>query len=267
MATNFNVRKAEKQHAYLKLTTIGPSKSGKSFSALLMASGFKDALGGDIIFFDSEYGRGELYADQFDFDYAQIEAPFEVEKYIDAIKYAESEGYTVAIIDSITQLWAGEGGLLSLQSRIAKRTGNSYTAWGDVTPLYDAFVDAVSSAKIHLICTMRSKTDYIIGESEAGKMTVKKLGTKPIQRDGMDYEFDIMFNIDRDSHEAKIEARAFGGDLSGLDGKIVLPTRELGKQLCGWLNTSERKTKAPGKKKEVAPIIEAPVGIPEEPLF
>lgn len=242
------VRKAQKKQAKLKLTTIGPSKSGKSFSALEIATGMVEEMGGKILFIDTEYGRGELYADLFDYDYANIEAPFEVEKFIEAIKYAEDEGYSVLIMDSLTHMWTGEGGLLDLQNKIARRTGNSYTAWKDVTPLYEDFVDKLSSARVHIIATMRSKVEHIIIE-DGGKMQVKKVGMKAVQREGMDYEFDIVFNLDRDSHEAKIEARAFGGDISGLDGKIMLPTRDLGKKLLKWLNTGSAPD--PVKKAEV----------------
>jgi hypothetical protein len=248
MATTFSVRKAQKKQAKLKLATVGPSKSGKTFGALELATGFVEEMGGRILFIDTEYGRGELYADIFDYDYANIEAPFEVEKFIDAISFAESEGYTVLVLDSLTHMWTGEGGLLDLQNRIAKRTGNSYTAWKDVTPLYEDFIDKLSSAKIHLIATMRSKVEHIITE-DGGKMQVKKLGMKAVQREGMDYEFDMLFNLDRDSHEAKVEARAFGGEISGMDGKLILPSRDLGKKLCKWLN--EGAAPDPVKKEEL----------------
>ena len=63
-----------------------------------------------------------------------LETPFSAARYLEAIDVAEQNGVEFLIIDSLSHAWSGEGGLLDVQSNIAKRSGNSYTAWREVTP-------------------------------------------------------------------------------------------------------------------------------------
>ncbi|HEY4622578.1 MAG TPA: hypothetical protein VIH12_01900, partial [Solibacillus sp.] len=72
------------------------------------------------------------------------------------------------------------------------------------------------SSPIHMITTMRVKTDYAMVQ-EDGKTKPVKVGMKPVQKDDMEYEFDTVFNINMD-HEASISK-----DTSNLfDGEFVL---------------------------------------------
>ncbi|MDD5006343.1 MAG: ATP-binding protein [Candidatus Omnitrophica bacterium] len=225
-------RKAERKKAKLRLGIVGPSGSGKTFSALLMAKG----LGGKIAVVDTENGSADLYAGSPgipEYDVLTMEQPYEVEKYLAAIEAAEKEGYNVIILDSISHAWSGEGGLLDRQGKIADSgKGNSYTAWRTVTPLHNRFVERMLNCNLHLIATMRAKTDYAMSPGANGKVEVKKIGLAPVQRDGMDYEFTSVFDIDI-NHNVQSSK-----DRTGMfDGKIFTPTTKTGEQLIAWLET------------------------------
>lgn len=193
-------KKAERKRIFVKMALCGVSGSGKTYSALLLAQG----LGGKIAMIDTENGSGELYSDLCDYDAAQLEPPFSPTKFINAIKEAEAEGYNVLIIDSLSHAWSGQGGILEMVEKksATSRSGNSFTAWRDVTPEHNKLVDAILQCRMHVIVCMRSKTAYEMQENEKGKKTPVKVGLAPIQRDGMEYEFTIVFDIDREKHYA-----------------------------------------------------------------
>lgn len=225
-------RTAERKKAKLRLGLVGPSGSGKTYSSLLIAKG----IGGRIALIDTENGSGDLYAGMKDipqYDISTMSAPYTVEKYLDAIKEAEQAGYSVIIIDSLSHAWAGEGGLLDKQGKIADSgKGNSYTAWRQVTPLHNQLIEKMLTSPCHIIATMRTKVDYVVEVDSKGKQVPKKIGLAPIQREGMDYEFTVVFDIDL-NHNAQVSK-----DRTALfDGQIFKPGEETGSTLKAWLDT------------------------------
>jgi len=136
----------------------------------------------------------------------------------------------VCIIDSTTPLWSGAGGLLEQQNTAAKRGGNSYTAWRDITPMHNRFVDTMLQTPMHIIATMRAKQEYVQEKDSNGKTNIRKVGMEPEQRKGMEYEFTIFLEINNE-HEA------FGAKdrTSQFDQKTFKITPEHGKQLMRWL--------------------------------
>jgi len=223
-------KKAVRSQAKLKLAVIGPSGSGKTFSALKLASG----LGKKIAVLDTENGSASLYSEQFEFDVVSMEPPFTTERYIQVIGEAVKAGYDVLILDSMTHAWAGEGGLLEQKESLdARGKGNSYTNWATITKKQEIFKSAMLHSPIHIIATMRSKQEYTQIE-ENGKKTVKKLGMAPVQRDGMEYEFTIVFDIAM-NHEAEVSK-----DRTGLFAdKYFRITEETGKTILKWLDSAQ----------------------------
>lgn len=239
-------KKATRQNTTIKLAISGPSGSGKTYSALLIAKG----LGGKTALLDTEYGSASLYADKFDFDTWDELDPsgFPPEYFIRVIKAAEEAGYQNLIIDSLTHEWSGRGGCLELADAFARTEckGNTYTAWKKVTPRHDRLIETIVSSKINIIATMRSKTEYVINKDEkSGKSTPQKVGMGTVQRDGMDYEFTIMFELDRDSHLASV-----GKDRTGLftDPRVI--AEDTGRTIAQWMkgviNGKTPKTKYDG---------------------
>jgi len=223
--------KATKQATSIKLAISGPSGSGKTYSALLIAKG----LGGKTAVLDTEGGSASLYADFFDFDTWDELDPkgFPPEYFIRVIKAAEEAGYSNLIIDSLSHEWSGRGGCLELADAIgrAKYRGNSFAAWVDVTPRHNRLVETILNTRLNIIATMRTKSDYVINKDEkTGKSTPQKVGLAGIQRDGMDYEFTLMFELDRDSHIANA-----GKDRTHLFSDPVVITEQTGQRIAEWL--------------------------------
>ncbi|MBZ3666599.1 ATP-binding protein [Pseudomonas monteilii] len=218
-------KKAERKQAKLRLALAGPSGSGKTMSALLMAKG----LGGRIAVIDTEHGSASLYADIADFDVLELHAPYSPERYAEAITAAEQAGYSVLIIDSYSHEWTGSGGCLESNEKLAhqKFKGNTWAAWNETTPRHRKLTDKILTSPLHIICTMRSKTETVQGE---GKKVIK-LGMKSEQRDGTDYEFTVVLDITHDGHAA-ISSK----DRTKLFDQPEVISVDTGRRLLAWLN-------------------------------
>jgi len=226
MALQF--RKAVKSQAKARIGIIGPSGCGKTYTALLLAK----ELGNRIAVIDTEHGSASKYADEFDFDVLEL-TKFHPQLYIDGIKAAAQAGYDVLIIDSLSHAWAGTEGALELADKnAAKYGGNRFAAWRDVTPLHNKLIEAMLSYPGHLIATLRSKMEYIQTVDDKGKTVIKKVGMQPIQRDGMEYEFDIVADMDLDHNFVVTKTRC-----RALDGLIVQkPGKDVADMIKAWLS-------------------------------
>jgi len=194
------IKKATKTQSRLRLALVGISGSGKTYSSLQIAAG----LGQRVLLLDTEHGSASKYADEFQFDVLELES-FDPRTYIEAIELGEGEGYDVLIVDSLSHAWSGKGGALELVDQAARRnsSGNSFAAWRDVTPLHNRLIDKIVGCRSHLIATMRAKTEYVQEKDERGKTIIRKVGLAPVQRDQMEYEFDVVGDID-DAHNLRI---------------------------------------------------------------
>lgn len=225
--------KAERKQHKPKLALTGPSGAGKTYSALLIASG----MGNRIAVIDTENGSASLYANMdkgplkgLAFDVLELEPPYTIDKYVRAIEAAQAEKYDVLVVDSISHAWAGEGGLLSKKEALDQRGGNSYTNWAGITKEHEQFKARILNADIILICTMRSKQDYVLEVNEKGKSAPKKVGMAPIQRDGMEYEFTTVFDLAMDHNAVASKDRT-----SMFDGQVFKPSKKTGEQILTWL--------------------------------
>ena len=182
------IKRAVKYGSKLRLALYGPSGSGKTLTALKIAEAMSKKR---VLVIDSERGSASKYADLHEFDVIELDS-FHPNSYIEAIKAAsQSPDHDVLIIDSASQEWDGSGGALEM-------AGHNFANWAKVTPLHNAFVDAMLSVKMHVICTMRAKEEHVM-EQVNGKTHVKSVGLEPIQRKGMIYEFDIVAALDLDN--------------------------------------------------------------------
>ena len=239
----FNIRKAERKQAKLRLALTGVSGSGKSLSAIYLAKG----MGKKFVVIDTEQGSADLYADVADYDVLPLDKPFTPDRYIAAIKACEDAGYETIIIDSLSHAWAGEGGVLDMQDAAtsASRHKNSYMSWREVTPHHNRLVNAILHSKSHIIVTMRAKTHYEVVDNN-GKKTPVKVGLAPVQREGLDYEFTVVLDIDKDSHvytSSKDRTRLF-------EGKHEIISLDTGRRVNDWLEDGRNINKVEAEEAE-----------------
>jgi len=226
-------KKAVKHERKLRLAFCGPAGSGKTLTALKVAKG----LGGRIGVIDTEQGSAAIYADEFDFDQLVLDS-FAPKTYAEALKAAVGE-FDVVIIDSLSHAWIGKDGALAMVDKAAAQSrNNSFSAWRNVTPQHNDMVTAILTAPFHVISTMRSKMDYVQEQDNRGKTIIRKVGMAPVQRDGLEYEFDIVGDIDQ-THTLTISKTRYA---SLADEVITKPTEALGEQIAGWLQGAPMPT-------------------------
>jgi len=234
----FAFRKAVKFDAKLRLALAGPGGSGKTYTLLKLAA----ELGGRVAVVDSEHGSASKYADQFEFDVLELDA-FDPAIVPDLIVEVASAGYATLIFDGLSPFWNGKDGELEQVDNIAARSksGNSFAAWRQVTPKHNQMVDAMLSAPIHILVSMRVKTEWVVEKGENGKSTPRKIGMQPVMRDGIEYEFDVCGDMDQENNMIVSKSRC-----PKLSGKVCAkPGREVAMILRDWLASPDLKPAPP----------------------
>lgn len=245
MGFNFSKAKREKSKARICLT--GASGGGKTLSALYLAYGITNDWE-KIAVIDSERGRALMYANRSDLEtgeflHCDLEPPYTVDRYVEAMREAENivgvDG--VVIIDSGSHAWKGDGGVLDYKEQVSNQRGKTdFSAWNDAGKVQNRFIDTIMDLNCNVIVTLRSKSEYVQEKDpETGKSTVKKLGLAPVQRDDFEYEFMLVMDCDKDTHNATIIKDNTFLDAQGFYGRI---TPKLGKQLKAWMNEGVEPT-------------------------
>lgn len=231
---------ATRKKLKLRMALCGPSGSGKTYSALRFAAGL--ANGGRIAVIDTEHRSASKYLGEspdgtpWQFDVCEI-VHFAPTTYTQVIKEAGAAGYDVLVIDGLSQAWEGLGGALDQVDKKSDNGGNSFTAWRDVTPQHRQLIETILACPCHVIATMRTKMEYVL-EDQVDQKTGKtkkvprKVGMAPIQRAGMEYEFDVVGDLDLD-HVFKVTKTR----CPAIDGAtIVRPNAGFMDELRRWLD-------------------------------
>ena len=242
-------RKATRSKLRLRMAIDGPSGSGKTYTALECAFALAASMAGPdgnaprVAVIDSESGSASKYCGLvgpsgllWDFDVCELKT-FSPSEYAAAIEDAARAGYGVVVIDSLSHAWEGKDGALDLKDRAGP---NSWAAWKDVTPIHRRMVDAILNSPCHVIATMRSKTEWVTEMTAEGKTAPKRVGTAPVQRAGMEYEFDIYVSLDP-SHILTVQKSR----CQAVDRAIVArPSASFMTPIIEWLSEGQPATVA-----------------------
>lgn len=220
------IKKANRSQVKNRVLLSGIAGSGKTMSSLFLAQGMVSDWT-KICVIDTEKGSSNLYAHVGDFSVLELEPPFSPERYIEAITLAENEGFECIVIDSLSHEWdGGEGSIIDIHS---KMQGNSFTNWSKLTPRHNNLINKILQSKAHIIATSRAKQEYVMNE-ESGKKKIDKVGMQSILRNGTEYEFTIVFNIDSQNLATATKDRT--GLFKFGDGFKISP--KTGKELMNW---------------------------------
>ncbi|MGE8433087.1 AAA family ATPase [Chryseobacterium joostei] len=225
------LRQSERKRAKIKMALQGSAGSGKTYSSLLLAHGLTRDDFSKIAIIDTENGSADLYAHLGNYNVLSLKPPFTPQKYVEAIEVCEKAGIEVVILDSISHCWDY---LLDYHSSLA---GNSFTNWAKIKPLEKLFMDKILQSSVHIIATMRTKQDYVLNQKD-GKFIPEKVGLKAVQRDGVDFEFTLVFDIDI-KHFAISSKDRTGLFMDKPEFKI---STETGKKILDWCNSGVAET-------------------------
>jgi hypothetical protein len=242
---------------------IGSSGSGKTLSMLLVAYGmmkeeYPELESAEVFkkigMIDTEHNRGQIYAGTTvtgikiePFYHIDLQAPYSVERYSEAMMDLKNAGCEVVIVDSISHAWEGQGGMLDLKEQF----GGTFSSWRKVKPYMEKFVRDLTANNVHVLASMRTKQDYQVETGDTGKLNIKKIGLKPVMKDDLEYEFMIVWRIDQ-SHVAqavKDNSNLFESD----PGRL---TPEQGAKLFRWLDEGiDVKAEEEAKRQEIITYI------------
>jgi len=161
---SISFKPATRENVGLLIGLVGASGSGKTFTAMRLATGISQGKPFAVI--DTENRRALHYADTFKFDHAELHAPFRPEAYIDSIRAADAAGYPVIVVDSMSHSWAGDGGVLDWQeeelTRMAgddwkKREACKMAAWIKPKLSHKKMVQALLQVRAHVIMCFRAE--------------------------------------------------------------------------------------------------------------
>ncbi len=228
--TTYTFTKAVKQKEKLRLALDGPAGSGKTWTALIIATDLAAREGGRVAVVDSERSSARKYASDFDFDHLTL-PDWSPHTYMGAVRAAEQQGYAVIVVDSFSHAWEG---VLELKDNATARSKskNSFTeGWREATPVHNELVDTVLRADAHVIATLRTKTEYVINDDKS----ISKVGLAPIQRAGVDFEFDVVGDMTAENSMVISKTRC-----SALVGQVFRkPDARLAETLWSWLTDGE----------------------------
>jgi len=247
--TAFAFKPAKREQIALLLGMVGGTGSGKTFSAMELATG----LAGDKPFavIDTETGRAKHYADQFRFDHGDLKPPFRPDAYIDAIEAADKAGYSVVVVDSTSHVWAGDGGVLDWQEdefqRMGARDAAKMASWIKPKMAHKQMVQKLLQVRAHVILCFRAEEKIEMVRNSVGKMEVvpKKSptglhGWMPVCEKNLPFELTASFLLTADAPgiPKPIKLQAQHRPMVPLDKPI---TRATGAALAAWARGGEAK--------------------------
>ncbi|VXC07021.1 conserved hypothetical protein [Bacillus sp. 349Y] len=239
----FKPTKARREKMKAVVGFIGCSGSGKTAGALLTAYGMmreaypdltEEEIWDKIGVIDTEHGRAKLYAGTTfgeahigHFLHIDFEPPYSTKRYDAAVQAMKQYGAEVIIVDSLSHNWQGEGGIVETHGQMS---GNSFQNWGKLAPETTALVKTLTRNDVHIFATLRTKQEYVVEQNSEGKSVPRKVGTKPVQKDEMEYEFMLNFSIgiDHMAETSKDNTQMF-------EGKPLKITQDVGRKLYQWL--------------------------------
>lgn len=190
----FDFRPAVRDRTSVLVGLAGASGSGKTFSALKLATGLAGPTG-KIAFIDTERGRAKHYAPApgvaadptrgtFTFGHAELNPPFTPTAYLDAIKAADEAGYTVIVVDSFSHEWEGEGGVLDMQEaefqRMGARDAVKMTSWIKPKAAHKKLVSRLVQCRAHLVICMRAQEKLKVVKGANGKQEIIASADRPV---------------------------------------------------------------------------------------
>ncbi len=197
---SFEAKKATRKGTPALIGLWGPSGSGKTYSAILVARGLVGPKG-KIVIVDTENGRAEFYATLAGgWHHIDFQPPFTPPRYMEAMAAAEAAGADVIIMDSMSHVWEGEGGVLDMADAGKTKDGRPLQGikkWQAPKMSYKRMMNALLRSQAHVLFCLRAKEKItqIGGEIVSG-------GPVPICEKNFIYEMTVAAMLDENHQPA-----------------------------------------------------------------
>lgn len=250
---SFSATDAVREQIMLRAGFCGTTGSGKTYTALLLASRMVDAMGlGPVYVIDTEHKSALRYAysarSKQGFRFKHVPMPEDdcsPAAYLAAVEYCEDQGAGVIVIDSLSHMWNGIGGVLEQVDRTTanSRSKNQFSeGWKEWTPIHARAIERVMQARVHVIITLRAKAEWVIQENDRGKKVPERVGLAPVAREGIDYEPDMFFTMwpqGRDTMLSVDKSRALDRPSLARGAQHKNPGDDFAAEVMAWLSDGE----------------------------
>jgi hypothetical protein len=248
----FSFRPAVRENVSLLIGLAGGTGSGKTYTAMRLAAGIAGAKPFAVI--DTEAGRAKHYADQFKFDHGDLAPPFRPDAYADAIAAADRAGYPVIVVDSMSHVWAGDGGVLDWQEEEFQRMGGrdsvKIASWIKPKMAHKHMVAKLLQVRAHLILCFRAEEKIEIIKEDGKTKIVPKIGPTglngwlPVCEKTLPFELTASFLLTADAPGVPkpIKLQQQHRPLFPLDKPI---TEDSGRLVAEWASGGAVKQSAP----------------------
>jgi AAA domain len=238
--SDFEFVEATKEQAKARVALAGPTGSGKTWTSMVLATVFSQ--GEKFAVIDTERGSASKYVGPFRFQRLNM-YEYDPRDLIKAIAAADRQGFPCLVVDSLSRFWSGKGGMLEFVDNVSKRNYNGNTfggGWKEARPIENDMIEAMLGFSGHLIVTMRTKTHYDVTKNDRGQTVPVKIGLQPEQRQGIEYEFDIVGDMDIDNNLTVSKTRCpdLAGRVYNRPGPAVAQT------ILTWLEDGVKGTSA-----------------------
>jgi len=200
------IQKAQKFRLPARVCIWGTQKAGKTHAGLSLATALAGESG-KVGVISSEYASSQLLQHRFPHDIINlaevdensnlVKDAFSPARYEEAIRLFTRAGYSVIVIDSLSHVWEGEGGILESVNKPGQNTFSD--GWGEATPIYKKLINTILSTRCHIIITLRAKDAYVMTEylNKKGEkvMGPKNVGQAPVMRKGFGYEMHVILRM------------------------------------------------------------------------
>lgn len=224
---------ASRKKVKIKMNIASPSGFGKTYSSLQLGIGITGNWE-KIAVIDTENDSASLYSHLGPFKTLRLDPPYTPDRYIEAIETCEKAGMELIIIDSITHVWKGQGGILEYQNSL----GGRYQDWLKASPLYQKWLNKILQSNCHMITTNRKKQAYNM-ITEGNRTKVEKAGLDDEIRDGYEYELTLAFDIVNSNHMVKA-SKDRTGLFVNLPEFVITP--ETGRMILNWCQSGSEIT-------------------------
>jgi len=260
---------------------VGPSGTGKTYSALRLATGMQRVTGGEVFFIDTESNRGLHYAPlpgekaepargKFTFRHVPFSSPYGSLRYLSAIEHCAKRGAKVIVVDSMSHEHDGIGGVLEQHQAEAERLAKEYkttvdavkmSAWGLPKANRRRLINAIlTEMSVSCIFCFRAKNKLKLAtknERKEGVEAVQQLGFCPIA--GEEFVFELMLKCLllpgsegrpawASEYQGEREMMKLPGQFTHLfertskDALDVQLSEDIGQQLAEWAAGGDTKT-------------------------
>ncbi|MFF0546914.1 ATP-binding protein [Nocardia thailandica] len=224
---------ATKAAAKARIALTGPAGAGKTYTALMLAFG----LGDSVAVIDTERGSASKYVGRNGWRFKTMKpTSYSPLSLVEHLAVAAGHGFEVVVIDSLSHYWAGTDGMLEQVDR--RSSASKFTSgWKAVGPEEKRMLDAILAYPGHVIITLRVKTEYVLVTNDRGKQEPQRVGMKPIQREGIEYELDLVGDLNLDNVLTVSKSRVEGVEVGSA---WTHPGIELAEKIAATLAEGEQ---------------------------